>query len=205
MLQVETFCDHPNHANTYLVENNHSVIIIDPANHMKTLESFIGEKKVEAVFLTHGHFDHFRMLKEVLEKYPVKCYLHPKAVDKITNLVDSCAGFFGIKNLPIMDEKRLIKVTDNQVISLPNFQVKVLYTPGHTNCSVVYLIDDCMFSGDTLFRNSVGRTDLPTGSIMALDNSLKRLKGLKTNYIIYPGHDACTSMDDELKNNHYLR
>lgn len=205
MLKVETFCDSPMNANTYLVESHNSVIVIDPANHMKTLEKFIGDKQIVAVFLTHGHYDHFQTLHELLKKYQIKCYLHPNAIRKLSDPISSCATFFGIKELPQINSQYFIKITDGQVIHFKDMSIKILYTPGHTNCSVVYIMDYLMFTGDTLFQSSVGRTDLPTGSRMALDASLKRLKTLKENYEIYPGHDKKTTFWEELKQNPYLK
>ena len=76
MLSVETFCDSSINANTYLITNNNHVLIIDPANNFKTLQRFIGDKIVDGVILTHGHYDHFKTLKEVLDNYDTKCYLH---------------------------------------------------------------------------------------------------------------------------------
>lgn len=205
MLKVETFCDSPLNANTYLVESNYSAIIIDPANNLKTLEKFIGDKQIVAIFLTHGHYDHFKTLDVVLKKYQAKCYLHPSAISKLSNPMLSCATLFGVKEIQPLDYQCFVDVLDGQTIQLNDMHIKVLYTPGHTNCSVVYFIDHLMFTGDTLFKSSVGRTDLPTGSRMALDNSLKRLKHLKTDYMIYPGHDETTTFFEELKNNPYLK
>lgn len=204
MIKVESFCDSSNNANTYLIESDNHLLIIDPANNIKTLSGFIGNRKVDAILLTHGHYDHFCKLEDIMKLYPVKCYLHPKAIDKLFDLSLSCAKLFGVNQLPKIDIDNLVKINDNEQIKLGKFNVKALYTPGHTNCSVVYIIDDLIFTGDTLFKQSIGRTDLPTGSIISLNNSLKRIKKLNKEYIIYPGHDEKTTLSSELNNNYYI-
>lgn len=205
MISVETFCDSPSNANTYLVTNETDAIVIDPANSLKTLKKFIGDKNLCGILLTHGHYDHFKSLDELMNMYQVNCYLHPSANLKLKDLTTSCAKFFNVNKLPNFDESRFIKLRDNQELMFGNMKIKVLFTPGHTNCSIAYAIDDLLFTGDTLFNQSIGRTDLPTGSMMALDNSLKRIKSLKKDYQIYPGHDNATSLLVEIKTNPYLK
>lgn len=205
MAFVETFCDSPSNANTYLITNEAYAIVIDPANSIKTLMKFIGDKKLCGILLTHGHYDHFKSLEELMNTYQVDCYLHPSAIVKLKDLSMSCAKFFNVNKMPNLDESRFIKLSDNQELILGNMKIKVLFTPGHTNCSITYLIGDLLFTGDTLFHLSIGRTDLPTGSMMALDNSLKRIKSLKNDYQIYPGHDDATSLLVEIKKNPYLK
>lgn len=204
MLSVEIFCDSSINANTYLVSNDNHVLIIDPANSFKTLQTFIGEKKVDGIILTHGHFDHFKALKEVMDYYNVNCYLHEKAINKLNDVNATFAKAFGVNQLPEYDITRLITISENANLQIGTFELKVWSTPGHTNCSIIVFIENYMFSGDTLFKNSIGRTDLITGSIMAMNNSLDRIKKIKKNYIVYPGHDEPTTMFEEIKNNRYL-
>ena len=100
---------------------------------------------------------------------------------------------------------QFIFVNDGQSILLENIKVKTLFTPGHTNCSVVYIIDDLMFSGDTLFNMSVGRTDLATGNSVVQMNTLNMLKKMKIDYKIYPGHENSTTLFYERKYNPYMK
>ena len=205
MLSVETFCDSSINANTYLITNNNHVLIIDPANNFKTLQRFIGDKIVDGVILTHGHYDHFKALKEVLDNYDTKCYLHKEAIKKLSDVNTSFAIAFGVNKLPDYDMSKLVAINENTNLTIGSFTLKIWFTPGHTNCSIIVFVENLMFSGDTLFKNSIGRTDLLTGSAMAMNNSLDRIKNIKTNYIVYPGHDEQTTLFEELKCNRYLR
>lgn len=205
MIKIETFCDHFNNANTYLITNDRYAIIIDPANNIKTLERFIGEKQVLGIFLTHGHYDHFRSLRELLKKYDVSIYLHKEAYKKINDINNSFAYAFGCNELSFIGEEKCIFVNDSDLIKLDKFEIKVKYLPGHTNCSVAYIIENNMFVGDVVFKNSIGRTDLPTGKSIAMMESINYFKRLKTNFNIYPGHDEETCVNELFKINPYFR
>ncbi len=205
MLTIETFCDHSENANTYLVIQNHEALIIDPANDEKILKKYIGTNKVLGILLTHGHYDHFKSLEAILKDYNVPCYLHKKAKDKIFDLNKSYALSFGKSQIPKISNDVFRFVNDLEEIKLGSFSIKVLYTPGHTDCSVCYLIDEVMFSGDTLFKNTVGRSDLLTGNILKLKASIERLKKLSIDYQVYPGHDENTTLFYEQKNNPYFK
>ncbi len=204
-MKVELLLDNPSFANTYLVTNNESVIIIDPACDIRYIKKYVNDKKVLAVFLTHGHFDHFKTLEEVLKEYNVKCYLHKNAKEKVLDLETSYANMFGSYKIPNINEEQFETLQDGKIIDMESFKIKTLFTPGHTNCSVVYVIDDLMFTGDTLFNYSVGRTDLATGNSVSQINTLNMLKKMKTDYKIYPGHEQETTLFFEQKNNPYMK
>ena len=206
MLDIITICDNGSNANTYVVGNSDEVIIIDPANRLSNITTAVKDRKVLGIFLTHGHYDHFITLTDVLNKYNVNCYMHQKGFDKLTNLMSSCAFFFGVKNLKEVGKDKVIFVKDNQMIDLSqDLKIKVITTPGHTDCSVVYQIEDVMFTGDTLFNNGVGRTDLPTSNTITLINSLKKLLDNKNQAVIYPGHGWESSLEDERHQNDFYK
>ncbi len=204
MLDIITICDARDKANTYVVGNNEEVIIIDPANRLSNITTAVKNRKVLGIFLTHGHYDHFITLIDVLNKYNVNCYMHQKALDKLTNLVSSCAMFFEVGSLKPVDKTKVIFIKDNQTLELsPNLKIKVITTPGHTDCSVVYQVEDTMFTGDTLFNNGVGRTDLPSSNTITLINSLKKILDNKNQMIIYPGHGLKSSLEEERNCNYF--
>ena len=184
MISVEVFCDSEENCNTYLITKDEYAIIIDPANDVKKLNKYLEGKSLVAILLTHGHYDHFKTLEEILKMYDVNCYLQKRAKDKIFDLNISYAKAFGCNKIPSIDESRFIFVNDNDLIC--------------------YIIDNLLFSGDTLFKKSVGRTDLATGNTFKLMQSLIKIKKLKQDYIIYPGHDDATSLVSEKNHNPYL-
>lgn len=205
MIHIESFCDDVAYANTYLIEQDGHVIVVDPANNMKVLQRYIGDKVVDGCLLTHGHYDHFRELENFLQLYPdCHCYLHKEAKRKLFDLNMSYATAFGGKVVPSIDQNRLILFTSETKFEIGRFFVKVMITPGHTNCSAMYIIENAIFSGDTLFKGSVGRTDLWTSNPLQLKQTLHRIRQLKQDYLIYPGHDATTTLFEEMKTNRYL-
>lgn len=205
MLDIITICDSFENGNTYIVGNEQEVIVIDPANKISSITSAIKSRKVLGVFLTHAHYDHFKTLDAFLKKYNVNLYIHKNGVNKLTDINSSCAFFFSVNSLNNINTENIVYVKDNEVINLNNITVKVITTPGHTNCSVVYQIEDSMFTGDTLFNDGVGRTDLPTSNTVQLINSLKKLLDNNNQKIIYPGHGNPSTLDEERKYNDFYR
>ena len=204
--RVTDFCDDPNNARTYLVINNDSCVIVDPANNLETLKKYVGEKHVEAILLTHGHYDHFKELENVLKEYDTTVYLHEAAFKKLTSPLKSGALFLFGKNYKLdLTNYKHVFVEHNQVIELPNFTIKCLYTPGHTNCSMSYIIGGFLFSGDLLFERTIGRSDLPTGNMVALNESLRTILNQNTNFLVLSGHDESFYLDDAKKYNDYLK
>ena len=205
MIDIITICDSFENGNTYIVGNEQEVIVIDPANKISSITSAIKSRKVLGVFLTHAHYDHFKTLDAFLKKYNVSLYIHKNGVNKLTDINSSCAFFFSVNSLNNINTENIVYVKDNEVINLNNITVKVITTPGHTNCSVVYQIEDSMFTGDTLFNDGVGRTDLPTSNTVQLINSLKKLLDNNNQKIIYPGHGNPSTLDEERKYNDFYR
>lgn len=205
MLDIITICDSFENGNTYIVGNEQEVVVIDPANKLSSITSAIKSRKVLGVFLTHAHYDHFKTLDSFLKKYNVNLYIHKNGVNKLTDINSSCAFFFSVTSLNNVNAENIIYIKDNDVINLNNIVIKVITTPGHTNCSVVYQIEDSMFTGDTLFNDGVGRTDLPTSNTVQLINSLKKLLDNNNQKIIYPGHGNPSTLEEERKYNDFYR
>ena len=204
--KIEVFCDNGNNANTYLVYNDNSCFIIDPANNNKVLSKYIGEKTVLGILLTHGHYDHFKSLKNLLELYPTTVYMHKNAYTKLGDPNTSYAVMFGYPHPTNIDLQNVRFVKNDDVITLGEFIIKCWYTPGHTDCCISFMYEDFMFTGDFIFKGSIGRTDLYTGNSVIMKLSLEKFKSLKLgDFCIMPGHDKTTSFVDEIKNNPYLK
>ena len=189
-------------ANCYIIKVNNYTIIIDPCISVKELSKY-GIIRVDYVLIKHAHFDHIYYLEEVYKIYKPKIFCHKNAIEKIFNDSLNLSSLFG-KALNIdLDKSIFTCIKDNDCININDVTISVLYTPGHSSCSVSYLIksDNILFTGDTLFYRSIGRSDLYSGNSLSLSNSLKKIASLNRDYIVYPGHDRATTIGDELKNN----
>ena len=167
--------------NSYIVasEENNCVLIDAPADP----DYILGEIEshgltLKKIFLTHGHFDHIGAVADLVDRTGCEVYIH------------------------IMDKPKL---TDDDILKLDELEFDVFETPGHTSGSVCFICGMNMFSGDTLFSRSVGRTDMPDGSSTALMKSLMKIADLGGNLTVYPGHMNVTTLDAERKYNPYLR
>lgn len=202
-MKIETINFDRNMANTYVVSHNHQAIIIDPANSINEIEQAVGTNKVVGIILTHGHYDHFKTLPDVLNKYQVPLFMHKNAYHKLSNPEYSYSYFFGNEDGIEIDDEKVSFVKDNDTLNIGNFSIKVWLTKGHTDCSICLFIDNHLFSGDTLFRGTVGRTDLESSNTYELVESIKRLMNLKKDYLVYPGHGLHTSIEAEKRLNFF--
>ena len=147
---------------------------------------------VEAILLTHGHFDHVGGVKTIAAETGCAVYI--------------CADDLSLP--PMMTAGALYYTKtygEGDTLHLAGLEISVLHTPGHTPGSVCLLVNDTIFSGDTLFSGSCGRTDLPGGSWATILKSLRRLRELETNYWVCPGHGESTTLAQEKRYNPYLR
>ena len=188
------------YTNTYILINGKDAIIIDPTLDFEQYAKEINEKyNVLAVLLTHGHVDHV----DGIRYFNSNVYVTKE--DEIM-LKDSNLSLYTMisKVSPYKDSNiNFINVSDGEILNIGSFIIKVILTIGHTSGSVCYLLDNNLFSGDTMFKYSVGRTDFPTGSESELRKSIKKLLNLSNEVVVYPGHDEKTTIKDEKKYNIY--
>ncbi|MDE7305809.1 MAG: MBL fold metallo-hydrolase [Clostridia bacterium] len=185
-------------SNSYiLTADDKNAVIIDCAQ--PRVYSACREKGLipQAVLLTHGHFDHVCGCAKFCEE-GVKIYCGEREKDFI--FCDDNKMLFGVK-IPHFNIYKTF--SDGEEAEIAGVKFKVVFTAGHTAGSVCYIAEDCIFSGDTLFRESVGRTDLPTGNSNELIKSVKKLFALKGNYKVYCGHDFDTDLEHERNFNPY--
>lgn len=182
--------------NCYLVsaDGSDTCIVIDPgyAPEQVLLAARNAGKRIEAVLLTHGHFDHVGGVKGIAQA--VRCPVYLCEADL------SMPETFTAGPLYYTDS-----YGEGALLDLAGLSIRVLHTPGHTPGSVCLCCEDVMFSGDTLFWGSCGRTDLPGGSWATIQKSLRRLAALEGDYTVYPGHGQSTTLSDERKYNPYMR
>jgi glyoxylase-like metal-dependent hydrolase (beta-lactamase superfamily II) len=180
-------------------ESTKSLAIIDPGDDAKDIAAMVKRSgmEVKMILLTHGHFDHVTAVPELVKLYPdVPVYIHPKDLAQAQEPNQFSNGIGKI------DAMRFYE--DGDTVQLGNLTIQVLSTPGHTPGSVTLLCGDAMFSGDTLFAGSCGRTDFPGGSYKQMMESLRRLANLKGNYKVYPGHESFSDLDRERRYNSFM-
>ena len=190
--------------NCYILwgEGSDKCIVIDPGYEPETVLLKVKGlgKTVEAIALTHGHFDHVGAVTAIAEQTGCQVWLHEGDYSQFPNPAN--AFFYPLANC---DFPQIQLWEEGQTLCAAGLELKVLHTPGHTWGSVCLQCQDHIFSGDTLFQDSCGRTDLPGGSMTTILQSLKRLKDLDGDYTVHPGHGPSTTLADEKKYNPYMQ
>ena len=204
MVHVETLVLGMCQTNCYLVwgEGSKTCAIIDPGDNGELILRQVQAKglTVEAIFLTHGHFDHVGAVEKILSVTGCELWMH-KA--DFTRPGDAINRYL----YPLSGSKTadILFYSEGDKVIAGNLSFTVLSTPGHTPGSVCLLCEDCLFSGDTLFAGSCGRTDLPGGDAATIRQSLHRLRLLDRPFYVYPGHGCATTLQEERRENPYLR
>lgn len=190
--------------NCYLITDQASGLsaLVDCTDDSKEMRDFIGSAKLEYILLTHGHFDHIGGVAAISRDYGAKVVISAQDASMLSSGKASLSAFFGIKQDKITPD---LTVSEGSSLMLGETQIKVLATPGHTKGGVCYLLKDCIFTGDTLFFCSCGRTDFPGGSSKEIMQSLKRLATLEDSLKVYPGHDRPSTIAFEKANNPFMR
>lgn len=193
--------------NCYTVINSESkkCFIIDPAASRKQLAEKIRQDNLTpvAVLLTHGHFDHAGVAEELAKEFDIKIYAHEAEKETLENSEKNVSWMINQREVYHAD----IFLKDEQELELAGFEIKVLHTPGHTKGGCCYYLKEegVLFSGDTLFAQSVGRTDFPGGSMSQIVRSIKeKLMVLPDETTVYPGHGDPTTIETERMYNPYL-
>lgn len=190
--------------NSYFLINDDTseCIIIDGGeNYSKIIETLNSLKvKPVALLLTHAHFDHSLNAK-LIQQDGVKVYASVKESEKLRNGQTLGERFHKEQERFSPDYEFL----NDETLEICGIKVKVILTPGHTDGSATFIVDDMMFTGDTLFFESIGRTDFPTGSMAEMRESIKKLYNFEGEYKVYPGHGEPTTLSHERKFNPYIR
>ena len=186
--------------NCYILEDEETnrAAVIDPGDEGDRILSVLKEDGVqgEYILLTHGHYDHTTAVPDLVRALPqAEVYIH-----------QADANGAGSKLFPLAGQvDGLLFYDEGDTLTLGSLTIQVLHTPGHSPGSVSLLVGDTLFSGDTLFCSSIGRTDLPGGSYEHIMASLKKLGQLKGNLKVLPGHEWASTLDREREYNYFLK
>lgn len=207
-MRIERFPMGPIAANCYVLldESSGEAAVIDPGACEQPLLDFLTSgavKSVRYILLTHGHYDHLMGVAQVKERTGAPVYIHREDAACLTDEKESLAD----THLP--GQQRYVEpdgfLEEGMELPLGELTIHVLHTPGHSRGGVCFLVGDALFSGDTLFCHTCGRTDLPGGDYATLMRSLERLARMPGDYQVYPGHNRATSLAHERTHNRYLR
>ena len=180
-------------------------VLIDPADSQDEISRMIDESgcSLKGILLTHGHFDHIMAADAIRDKYGVKVYASCDEKNTLEQPHINLGEAYGLK----LSVKADVWHKDGEILKLAGFDIEVLHTPGHTEGGSCYYIREIgvLFSGDTLFCGSVGRTDFPGGSMSEIVRSIKeKVMVLPDDTKVYPGHGEGTSVGYERENNPFL-
>ncbi len=191
-------------ANCYIVYEGQDAVVIDPGGDADRILEKVREKglAVSHILLTHGHFDHIGAAEEVKRETGAKVCIHAGDADMLTSADRNLSRMIG---MPYAAAGADTLLSGGEMIRAGGLEINVITTPGHSPGGICFAVEDCLFTGDTLFQGSAGRTDFPGGSIKTLNESLKKLKDMEGAYTVYPGHGPATTLDAEKGSNMFLR
>ncbi len=193
--------------NCYFVAHpeTRETVVIDPGDEASQLLARVRERggRVVAYLLTHGHVDHLSALADMCRVCPAPIHVHPRDAAWCFSEKNALPGLYAA---PAKPESPIVPATEGAVFDLAGARWSVIETPGHTPGGICWLLEDdrALFSGDTLFRGSVGRTDLRGGDSRTLATSLRKLAALPDELAVYPGHGEPTTIGHEKKHNYFL-
>ena len=190
-------------ANCYILQDGDYTAVIDPGEYYEEAKIALNNSKHKYILLTHPHFDHILGLYKLWQETGAKVVI--SSIDSVGLLEDNEISLVKETGNFMPSVKADILVNDNDKLPFGDDFLTVIATPGHTNGSVCYKYKDALFTGDTLFCDTVGRTDLPSGDFYTLLKSLKKLKDINEDLRIYPGHENQTTLKREKERNPYMK
>jgi len=200
-MKIKKFDNNLYTQNSYLIQEMNHAVVIDPGMNGMSIASYIEENQLQldAVLLTHAHFDHTKGLRNLAKIGTFDLYLHQDEKNHLNNPEFNCAIFFG-DSFMSPQKADIHTFVDMDEISIAGMNFLVHHTPGHTIGSSCFLLGDTLFTGDTIFANGYGRADLLTGNIKDLRKSLDFIHHhFSTNTMIHPGHDASVKLKEVIK------
>ncbi|HEY7861477.1 MAG TPA: MBL fold metallo-hydrolase [Gemmatimonadaceae bacterium] len=204
-MKIESLTVGPLAENCYLVidESTNRAVLIDPGDEPERILSALSTSgaTLDAIWLTHAHFDHVGAIAGVVREHPVPVHMHPLDAPVLEQAVDSALRYgVRIDAPPAAD----LELAEGDVLSVGSVKLEVIHLPGHAPGHVAFHGNGVIFGGDCLFAGSIGRSDIPYGDRETLDASLVRMVALGDDLAVYPGHGPRTTIGRERRSNPFL-
>lgn len=192
--------------NGYILSKNSQALIFDPGGDSEKIKEYIRSEKLQptAIFLTHAHFDHIGALEEIRIYYQIDVYVHALENEWLADPSLNGSGLFFAEKMIANEAEHFITTGS---VTIGPFAFEVMHTPGHSPGSVSFIFraEQFIISGDVLFNNGIGRTDLPGGDMKTLGDSIKKkLYTLPENFQVYCGHGNSTTIGNEKQHNPFF-
>jgi len=190
--------------NCYLVRYNNCNFLIDPGSEFKRIKEYIIKNSIKLDFIinTHAHYDHFGAVSDLMKEFDIPFYMHENESDIMADSKKNLSSILSSGELLL---QTCTFINEDTVDNFLKPGIKIMNFPGHTPGSIIIKVEDNLFTGDILFKESVGRTDLPGGNSRNMNESLKIIKTFDKKLKIFPGHGPESTMEEELENNYFLR
>ncbi|MBQ5590250.1 MAG: MBL fold metallo-hydrolase [Clostridia bacterium] len=198
-MSIRRFEIGPLSTNCYILtdEKTNESVIIDPAFCTEKLLQEAEKTNIKYILLTHAHADHIMAVHSIKEKCGAKIVAHENEAERLLSARANLHSAIGCYLEDYIPEEIDIKAQDGDVLEFGEKRIIVLHTPGHTDGSLCFVCEDVIFCGDTIFKNSYGRTDFPSGNLSQLIDSYYKLCSLEGDYMMLPGHQESTTLDYE--------
>lgn len=203
MVEIKKIISFECDENCYLVHNGRDGVLIDPGTDGKKIAAECEGINILYIFLTHCHYDHVCSVEKLKEDFGAKVVSSKRCSENLSDRIKNASYLFG-------EEKSFspsdITLSDGERINTPVGEFLCIFTPGHTDCSVSYIVSDHLFTGDTLFKLNVGRWDLETGNYTDLENSVRNIiYSMPEELTVHPGHGHDSTVGYEKKYNLFIK
>lgn len=193
-------------SNCYIVGSNATkeAAIIDPGGSFDRIEKVLNELNLipKIIILTHGHGDHIAAVNDFVQKYQTLVYVHKDEAEMLMDANLNLSRYVTGKNISITPD---VLLNDGDIVNLGDLNFEIIHTPGHTKGGICIKIENIMFTGDTLFNKSIGRTDFEGGSFDEIINSItNKIFSYDENTVIYPGHNSPSTIKSEKIGNPFV-